>query len=51
MGGRPEVTDLSNFTVSANSTSGRIEEEKEEDEINATTPTDIKTEQLANTSK
>ena len=29
----------------------RIEEEKEEDEINATTPTDIKKEQLANTSK
>jgi hypothetical protein len=46
-----EATDLSNFTVSANSTSGLIEEEKEEDEINATTPTDIKTEQLANTSK
>jgi hypothetical protein len=46
-----EATDLSNFTVSANSTSGIIEEEKEEDEINATTPTDIKTEQLANTSK
>jgi hypothetical protein len=50
MGGRPEVTDLTNFTVSANSTCGLIEEE-EEDEINVTTPTDIKTEQLANTSK
>jgi hypothetical protein len=46
-----EGTDLSNFTVpanstsglvQANSTSGLIEEEKEEDEINATTPTDIK---------
>jgi hypothetical protein len=46
-----EATDLGNFTVPVNSTSGQIEEEKEEDEINATTPTDIKTEQLANTSK
>jgi hypothetical protein len=46
-----EATDLSNFIVPVNSTSGQIEEEKEEDEINATTPTDIKTEQLANTSK
>jgi hypothetical protein len=46
-----EATDLSNFTVSANSTGGLIEEEKEEDEINASTPTDIKTEQLANTSR
>ena len=44
-----EGTDLSNFTVPANSTSGLIEEEKEEDEINATTPTDIKSEQLADT--
>jgi hypothetical protein len=35
--------------VQANSTSGLIEEEKEEDEINATTPTDIKSEQLADT--
>lgn len=46
-----EATDLSNFTVPANNTGGLIEEEKEEDEINATTPTDIKTEQLANTSR
>jgi hypothetical protein len=49
-----EGTDLSNFTVPANSTSGLIEEEKEEDEINATTPTtptDIKSEQLADTGK
>jgi hypothetical protein len=46
-----EATDLINFTVPANNTGGQIEEEKEEDEINATTPTDIKTEQLANTSK
>jgi hypothetical protein len=46
-----EATDLGNFTVPVNSTSGQIEEEKEEDEINATTPTDIKTEQLTNASK
>ena len=46
-----EATDLSNFTVPANNTGGQIEEEKEGDEINATTPTDIKAEQLANTSK
>jgi hypothetical protein len=46
-----EATDLSNFTVPANNTGGQIEEEKEEDEINATTPTDIKTGQLANPSK
>ena len=53
-----EGTDLSNFTVQANSTSGLVQanstsglikEEKEEDEINATTPTDIKSEQLADT--
>jgi hypothetical protein len=44
-----EGTDLSNFTVPTNSTSDLIEEEKEEDEINATTPTDIKSEQLADT--
>jgi hypothetical protein len=46
-----EATDLSNFTVPASNTGGQIEEEKEEDGINVTTPTDIKTEQLANTSK
>jgi hypothetical protein len=52
LNGQPsEATDLSNFTVPANDTSGLIEEEKEEDEINATTPTDIKTEQLENSCK
>ena len=45
-----EATD-GGLTVPANNTSILIEEEKEEDEINATTPTDIKIEQLANTSK
>ena len=50
--GQPsEATDVNGLTVPANNTSILIEEEKEEDEINATTPTDIKIEQLANTSK
>ncbi|MFZ0698291.1 MAG: hypothetical protein WAM88_14250 [Nitrososphaeraceae archaeon] len=46
-----EATDYSGSTIPANGTSVVIEEEKEEDEINATTSPDIKTEQLANTSK
>jgi hypothetical protein len=46
-----EATDVGGSTVPANNTSILIEEEKEEDEINATTPTDIKIEQLANISK
>ena len=46
-----EATDVGGLTVPANNTSILTEEEKEEDEINATTPTDIKIEQLANTSK
>jgi hypothetical protein len=46
-----EATDYSGSASSENNTSVLIEEEKEEDEINATTPTDIRTEQLANTSK
>jgi hypothetical protein len=50
-GQQSEASDFSDFTVPANNTSVLIEEEKEEDEINATTPTDIKKEQLANTSK
>jgi hypothetical protein len=45
-----EATDFGDFTVPANDTSALIEEEKEEDEINATMPTDIEREQLANTS-
>jgi hypothetical protein len=48
---RSEATDYSGSTVPANNTSVLIEEEMEEDEINATTPSDIKIEQLANTSK
>jgi hypothetical protein len=50
-GQQSEATDYSGSTIPANSTSGLIEEEKEEDEINATTPTSIKKEQLANISK
>jgi hypothetical protein len=46
-----EATDYSGSKVPANNTSVLIEEEMEEDEINATTPSDIKIEQLANTSK
>ena len=50
-GQQSEATDYSDSTIPANSTSGLIEEEKEEDEINATTPTSVEKEQLANISK
>lgn len=50
-GQQSEATDYSGSTIPANSTSGLIEEEKEEDEINATTPTSIEKELLANISK
>ena len=50
-GHQPEATDYSSSTIPANNTSVIIDEEEEEDEINATTPTDIKKEQLANISK
>jgi hypothetical protein len=46
-----EATDYSGSASLANNTGVLIEGEMEEDEINATTPTDIKKEQLANTSK
>jgi hypothetical protein len=46
-----EATDYSGSASSANNTSILIEEETEEDEINATTPTNIEKEQLANISK
>ena len=46
-----EATDYNGSTISTNSTNGLIEEEKEEDEINATTPTNIEKEQLVNISK
>jgi len=50
-GQQSEATNYSGSTIPANSTSVLIEEEKEEDEINATTHNDIKIEQLANASK
>ena len=50
-GQQSEATDYSGSTIPTNSTSGLIEEEKEEDEINATTPTSVEKEQLANISK
>jgi hypothetical protein len=50
-GQHSEATDYSGSTIPANSTGILIEEEKEEDEINATTPTDIEIQRLANTSK
>ena len=46
-----EATDYSGSTIPANGTSVVIEEEKEEDEINATTSAGIKTEQIANATK
>jgi hypothetical protein len=49
-GQHTEATDYSGSTIPANSTGVLIEEEKDEDEINATTPTDIKIQRLANTS-
>jgi hypothetical protein len=50
-GQQSEATDYSGFTIPSNNTSVLIDEEEEEDEINATTPTYIKKEQLANISK
>ena len=50
-GQQSKATNYNGSTIPANGTSVVIEEEKEEDEINATTSADIKTEQLANTSK
>lgn len=45
------ASDYTNYTIPIDNTSISIEEEKEEDEINDTTPTDIKKEQFANASK
>jgi hypothetical protein len=50
-GQQSEATDYSDSIISANNTSILIEEEKEEDEINVTTPTDIKKEHFVNASK
>jgi len=45
------ASDYTNYTTPIDNTSISIEEEKEEDETNDTTPTDIKKEQFANASK
>jgi hypothetical protein len=50
-GQQSEATDYTNYTIPIDNTSISIEEEKEEDEINVTTPTDIKKEQFVNASK
>ena len=50
-GHQSEATDYSSFTIPSNNTSVIIDEEEGDDEINATTPTDIKKEQLTNISK
>ena len=49
-GQQSEATDYSSFTIPTNNTSTLTEEEKEEDEINATTPTNIQKEQFVNAS-
>ena len=50
-GQQSEATDYTNSTIPIDNTSILIEEEKEEDEINVTTPTDIKEERFVNASK
>ena len=50
-GQQSEATDYSNSTMPIDNTNILIEEEKEEDEINVTTATDIKKERFVNASK
>ena len=50
-GQQSEATDYTNSTISTGNISILIEEEKEEDEINVTTPTDIKKEHFVNAGK
>ena len=50
-GYQSEATDDSSIAIPTNNISILIDEEEEQDEINATAPTDIKKEQLANISK
>ena len=50
-GQQSEATDNTNSTMPIDNTNILIEEEKEEDEINITTATDIKKEQFVNASK
>ena len=50
-GQQSEATDYTNSTISTDNINILIEEEKKEDEINVTTPTDIKKEHFVNASK
>jgi hypothetical protein len=50
-GHQSEATDYTNSTLPIDNTTTLIEEEKEQEEINITTPTDIKEEQFVNASK
>jgi hypothetical protein len=50
-GQQSEATDYTNSTLPIDNTTTLIEEEKEQEEINITTPTDIKEEQFVNASK
>ena len=50
-GQQSEATDYTNSTLPIDNTTTLIEEEKEQEEINVTTPTDIKKEQFVNASK
>lgn len=50
-GQQSEATDYTNSTLPIDNTTILIEEEKEQDEINVTTPTDIKKERFVNASK
>lgn len=50
-GQQSEATDYTNSTIPIDNTTILTEEEKEEDEINVTTPTDIKKERFVNASK
>jgi hypothetical protein len=50
-GQQSEDTDYTNSTMPIDNTNILIEEEKEEDEINVTTATDIKKERFVNASK
>jgi hypothetical protein len=50
-GQQSEATDYTNSTIPIDNTTISIEEEKEEDEINVTTPTDMKKERFVNASK
>ena len=50
-GQQSEATDHTNSTIPIDNTTILIDEEKDQDEINVTTPTDIEKEQFVNASK